>query len=742
MKSSCHFSLAEWIDTALEALEGFALILLQVLRIADRMADLPRHLLLRRVIIMTARKLRSPLVAAAFILVLAPLLPAADPLPKAAKVRLGTTRLRNSNSWSGAALTADGKHLVMAGSKGLTRYDVSSGEEAGTLGPRPAGFNFGSMLHFNADESRGLTAAYNAVSVWDVKSGKVLAEVKRPMPYGEAQAVLSADGKTLAVGSLADNKDKGKPLTALIWDVDRSAKRVEVAVLQNQSAYVALSGDGKLLATWGNHFEPNPPPEGVDPAKDPNRLVQFWDAATGKELAKIRAHGFGTTVVAFSPDGQTAAVAHGNGAIRLVDPKSGEERRLLFGRANQGYRLAFSPDGKMLATAGMDGTVQLWGLSDGARLGVVECPLGPLQVPPREIRFTGEDRAVVWTAMGSAALVWEAPSGKLLSPVGGHVAAVESVVFAPDGKEILTSGADGQILKWDFSGKSTGSIRLRQPSGLGDGYGLAMRQVDLTADGKQAILGQGTMGVFDVATGQQLSVPTGVLGFDIRPYLCSDARTLVAVPVIPFPPKPVPKSLKVDVWDIQTGARLAQFEIPTGDLLAAAVTPDRTKLLTGVATRASEGGKTAFLLAVWDLTNGKKLGEESLATGYGSVFIAPAPDSKTALVATAGGKLVAIDTASGKVTKEIDTAGQRLTAAPVFGPGAKQLAVPLGVGFGPSATAAVRLYDVSSWKTVATLEGHESAITCLAFSPDGKTLATGSQDTTVLLWDLSAAPGK
>jgi len=648
-----------------------------------------------------------------------------DPLPEGAKARLGTARMRSTYGGP-TALTPDGKYLAGQGQGGISYYDPATGKVARTV---RVDAQFSTLVAFSADGRRAVNTSYDSTFVWDTASGKVLATIKRFGPGGDAGVSISADGKRLALGGSRRDKETGT--SAVIWDVDGNKVLAAVSPAQNETAYVALSPDGKRLATWGSHFDraAKEQPRGE---ADPARHVQFWDAATGKETAKVSVPGsYSLTAVAFGPDGSLAATSAGDGAVYLFDPATGAAKGVLLGRARQGRKLAFSPDGKVLASIGDDGGIQRWSIADGTRLGTTEPPI-PLVYGVRGLVFADYERAMAWTMRGLAATAWEAPSGKLLTPPGGHAGVIQSVAVLDEGKEILTASTDGAILRWDATGKELGAIKLKPPGATG--FALSPAAV-LASTGVRALTNEsGGLAIYDLPAGTQAFVIPGEGTRENRGTFCSNGTKVVQV-LGTYDAKKTPS--RVAVWDVAAARKLGEVELPGIGLPAAVVTPDGKRLITSGQRQTEDGGAPTFAVIGWELATGKKLGEYTEASGFGAGFIAATSDNQSVVAVLPKGGAALIDIATGKKTRELEL-GQRgqVSAAPVVSPDGKTAAILLGAGYSPNPKGTVILVDLETGKSIRTWTGLSGNPSTAVFSADGRMLITGSQDTTALVWNV------
>lgn len=663
-----------------------------------------------------------------------------DPLPEGAVARLGTNRMWFPVAPAPVFLPPEFKQFLALGPDGLVRrYDAASGR------PLPGEGFTGRLLGVSADGKRAALLADTGVEVREMETGRVVRA--GPGPHASQNAVLSADGKRVAYlhGGLDADAE------VHVWEVDGQADPVRLPTGTRQMLNVLLSWDGAVAVA--RHQSPVTPDGGQAP-------LLVFDVAAGKERCRVPAPaGPNPPAVAVSPDGGTLAVVPGDGSVELYDARTGTPRATLLGMARSGAVPAFTPDGGLIAV-GTDGSVDRWG-PDGKPLGRWGRPADVTLYSPPAFGVAAGGRVVLWGPRPAAGVgyappasttwaAWDPATRKTLTPARPGTSAATGIGFPAGNAEVWTAAADGRVSRWDrATGKHLG------PIAAGDrpfaGYG---RPAVLAAEARKGLYPDEDGIVFDPAAGEPLFTiprPRGEPGGRAAVVPSADFARAASVRGSIGPGKPG----RCDVWDLDTRLKVAGFDLPdaypgpgyAGP--AGGFSPDRTRLVLSVPVRDPRTNEPGQVFAGWDLTTGKKVGEVPAPAGE----LRLVPIGPGAAVVASAERVWAVDYEAGRVGDTVESfgpaggarrrgpVGPRPVPPVVVGPGEAWFAV--GVPLGKDGGYGVRVYDWPRARLLKTFTGHAGPVTALVVSPDGKTLASGSEDTTVLLWDVDdLAPKK
>jgi eukaryotic-like serine/threonine-protein kinase len=245
---------------------------------------------------------------------------------------------------------------------------------------------------------------------------------------------------------------------------------------------VAFSPDGKRMATAGQ-----------------DGSVRLWDGVTGQEVAVLKGHTGPVVSVTFFPDGRAMLSVGQDGTARIWDLTT---LRIIstLKIAEKVQATSLQPDGRVLATASADGSLRLWDVKTGEAIP----PPGKAE-GVRSLTFSPDGRRLLVGNKDGTLRVWDAASGKQLGAEIRQGDSAGSVAFSPDGKVILSAGADKTVRVWDVAtGKEIRAAR--QPIG-------PLSQVLVSPNGKRiAVVAGDAVTLLDVQTGRVIDRLAGAVG--------------------------------------------------------------------------------------------------------------------------------------------------------------------------------------------------------------------------------------
>jgi WD40 repeat protein len=590
---------------------------------------------------------------------------------------------------------------------------------------------------FSPDGTMLATAyEYDNIILWNVKTGQQVLPKPLTTSVRHFSVAFSPDGDMLASGSKND--------TVILWNVKTGEQIRALIGHKDVVSCVAFSPDGSMLASGSN-----------------DNSIIIWNVKNGKQVlsAPIITPYSEVTRVAFSPDGTLLASTSHNWDPILWHVKSGERvfpepvnenddidnndtdegisavSVPLRGHTDSVHGIAFSPDGSKIATGSDDKTIIIWNVTTG--LPVFAKPLTGHTAAVNSVAFSPDGSMLVSGSNDQSINMWDMKTG-LCQSIPGHTKKVTSVVMSPDGRMIASASDDISIIVWDID-----ACKQVRPKSVNE-----VNSVMLSRDDKMLIAAsQYNIVLWNVDTGQQILARNGYSSI-LTSWMSPD-NCLVACQS---------QDNAIILWNVQTGEQVLSETLSghSSFITCAAFSLDGSMLASGSCDNS---------IILWNVKNGKQVFPAAFTGHSDSVdCIAFSPDGT--LLASASNNCVILwfvktgdrvfpeSPRDDNSDNDNDNDNNQSDSGKNCKKAKNGVAVPLrghsgcvkSIAFSPDGSKiatgsddnTIIIWNVTSGLPVLAkpLTGHTAAVNSIAFSPDGSMLVSGSYDQSIMLWDV------
>ena len=457
--------------------------------------------------------------------------------------------------------------------------------------------------------------------------------------------------------------------------------------------------------------------------EEPGSVV-LWDL--DRDHSQVLASGGSVFLcVAFSFDGKLLMAGTADQTIRVWDTANHQWIGTLRGHSDAVLGLSASPNSQKLASCSADQTIRLWDLAERKEIRIFRGH----EAEVTGVAFSPNGRCLASVSGDRTGKVWDAlaPTDEFARQTTNKVS---GVAFDPKSTRVAAAG-----VSLDLIDRPAASPRVLWQEALST-EGGAYPQVAFDPVGAfMATTGRKEVELRHAGSGKiarKLSAaksPSNGLAFS------PDGTWLAAAFGANGPGE-------IRIWRTEAGELIRQLTGHTNAVWGVAASPDGRRLASASGSFSPlTGPGNPGEVIVWDVASGNRV--LTLPTRCCCYRVAFSPDGR--FLASVGGlyhignkspnpgEIKLWDVATGRLIWKVDDPASCIFAL-AFTPDGRRLAT----GGGKTKRwkpAAIKLWDVSTGEEVLTLGRHLAAILTLDFSRDGWSLASGSEDGTVRVWD-------
>jgi WD40 repeat protein/class 3 adenylate cyclase len=366
------------------------------------------------------------------------------------------------------------------------------------------------------------------------------------------------------------------------------------------------------------------------------------------------------------------------------------------------WAVAYSPDGTLLATGGQDKTVRIWNTTTYENIMSIDAHDADVD----SISFSPDSKRIATSSDDGTAKIWDATTRKLLLTLRGHKNWILTIAFRPDGKQLATISLDNTIKLWDATTGSELTTWDLQEVGPHLTYSQDGTQILFWADFQ--------LHIRDTNSGEEIySIPSPEYNFALTP----DSTRLAIISE---------EGTFISVLNTSDNQLIYNIKYPSNQIEHMSFSPDGTLLAAAGRDRK---------VHIWDASTGTEI--FTLAGHTEFIFrLAFSPDGKH--LASAGFDGI-VKVWSLEASHEVLT----IPTMPFFSrfalsPDGTKIAVN-GV-FDPitGRNSLLMVWDAENGEHIFQQEADENKGMAVAFSPDGREIATGGFDQILKTWNAAS----